>query len=621
LRGIESPKKKQRASTPPLPDSDEIERRLLNETIDETVGMTSAEAGGTMTSEVAGVEGMTSKVAEAIGVTSAVAEAVENTEIPVERTVNETEPSWLDSNLEERMLRQNIIKEGFKRPLSFAERVQAAATSSTFNGESFEALAVEANVNMTEHKRTDIDSIITTDPFKEATTEELAELGIFNTSIGRQLFDKINGIEAPPLVLVPDVLVSGEKVGTTAVPSSVPEVLRVTSIDAEFLSNIELPPVDDPSPITFRAHSIEVTSTPAEKTTTPRAVSIAQLPQTPVVAATNRRSSMEVGMSQREEAFAELAAEVVEQKKQKQKRRRRKPQQQQRSRTPEPVTVVELNKPLIRHRRKALIPRDFVAKLLFHFPTDTQDYSSYQPDPPEDEVVADKPPAERKVQSTPKEDMGSLAEILGIDDAPPARKNFSLPSAQTRFSQTPLNSPVRDGTMKHVTPRDVLDEPLPVNDPSKVPSSSPAPETHTTKRLRIANEAGVDDPYQAPDIDYIELMPPPTRPSVNFSPALTSTAQRKTTGAPQKQKIIDFHDLSFASLKHRSQQSFKVTSDNNKEKEQRRPRREGNDDEFDESGNRLFRRFMGKYHTMIEFVGTDRRSKKCSEYSMEVSVD
>jgi hypothetical protein len=174
----------------PQVPTEEVERRLVNEAIDEVVGIENGQPNDDLCY------------------------------------------SWVDEDLEERMRRNNlwVWSENPKRPsTSIADRVQSAkALSPSLNRDQLE----DQGINLVESHQSDINQIFQTDDLPEATNEVLAGLGIFETSIGRRLFNKINGIETPQLRRgdVSKVMqVEAQASVSTPSPAVVPEAPRRSS--------------------------------------------------------------------------------------------------------------------------------------------------------------------------------------------------------------------------------------------------------------------------------------------------------------------------------------------------------------------------------------------------------
>jgi hypothetical protein len=514
---------KQRTEEPQVP-SEEVERRLVNEAIDEVVG-------------------------------------IEN-----DQSDDDLNYSWVDQDLEERMRRNNlwIWSENSKRTSpSIADRIQSAvALSPSLNRDQLEV----QELNLVECHQSDINQMFQTDDLPEATNEVLAGMGIFETSIGRRLFNKVNGIETPQLR-----------------QSDVREVIQASaSVPADFPATSHFPPpIDDDFEV---MNPVEVPGVASEVRKSLRLSSALQKTTKPSVLEVEApRRSSDVVLGDIGNEMDQLAKEAAERMKNapKLRRPRRKPAIAQ------PSDIDGCHKTLKNFKSKALVYRDII--VLLHFEVNF-DYSQYQ----DDKVPKEKP------QAMARE---SLAEIIGLDTVPaPCRE------VESSMPRNLMISPARDHLTSTPLARDID-----IASNHNTLLNSRNSEVSQAKRPRIDLSAGAN--FEPPELDIVHpevLVPPQQTPHITVRKnRFEAAGQGFNNKTPT---VIDATDMEFANLQHKSMSSQPITL-----QDDRPSRKIGNEDEFDENGRHLFRRVKGKYDTMIEFVGSDGKIKSRSNYSMEVS--
>lgn len=568
--------KKKKTPEPLPPDSDEVERRLLNETINEVVGLDLED----------------------------VLEPVEN-EAQAATADHKAPPidcySWLDIDIEERLKQHKLMPaNGFKTfdadsAPTFADNAQSGSVLTP---------SLHRNITIDEPQKTDINNIGITEDFGDANIEELSKMGMFaleDSSLSKRIFDRIKSIEPTRNPSTPVVSITDERGKSIQVFEALP-LNSLGSLDQ--IPADELPPgaAASLSRVTRSSVAAEI-ELPA--TNEPDPVVVAQSPQ---------QEPSKFPPPSHSSAFEKIIAEDEELKKQAPKARRRpRPRPRERSRTPETQEFLEMNTQLKFHRRKKLVPRDFCLPISFHNPRKISD-NDYQPD----ELEVNVEEAAAGGTENKNVDLVPLSEILGFGDATPGPGGKVAYLPHPRQSETPNQSPARNAQQSlPPSARGTLsmNPSQSGNDAPKLDSVRISP-ANLAKRARLEN---VQDSYQQPYDNAIhhplaevsQLLETP------FVPTTTSTAQRNASSKPTiAEDVLEFTDWRQKSMQ--KEPSVAEDLDANKEKTTRRPFRAGNDDEYDENGNRLFRRVKGTYDTMIQFVGSDGKLKKCSQYSMEV---
>jgi hypothetical protein len=182
------------------------------------------------------------------------------------RLLNETidEVLGINNNEQEIEIQQERSKRS-PQPPSFADKVQQAiALSPTLNRSQVE----DPGLTINDIHRTDIAQIAATDDLPEGTNEVLADLGMYNTPFGRRLYDKVNGLESqrvPPEAMqiediggIPDLMEDSSapmdspaivlEVDVPVRPSNLPEVRTPVRFSTQpVASPAEIRPAPRPS--------------------------------------------------------------------------------------------------------------------------------------------------------------------------------------------------------------------------------------------------------------------------------------------------------------------------------------------------------------------------------------
>lgn len=545
--------KKQDSKKPSRIDQEDVERRLLNETIDEVVGI--------------------------------------RVEAP------ETQPqdpySWINTNIEERLLQSNLIQNGFKAisPPSFASKVQNAIAITlsppSLNRNQLEAAELE---------------------LPEATNEIISELGFYTTSIGRELYNKINNVETPI-----------QPVYELEAPNmEIPvEIGVIPNLSAETPA---IPPTS-PQILDLNLH------TEIDKTKTPQIsrINTRLTHATPQVATADAQETSSIYYQSALEAeFEKIALEIEAQKKTEPKPLRVNRKKTQRAKTPELIEIEPMNKPLKYHKRKPLVPRDIEVRIPLHFETE-YDKKDYQPDDPYEKRIEDEINIQNKNQPAQisamelefqpseiePEPVENIRDILGFDSEPQQTVSHLQ-------NQTPQLSPARQAlNLNSPTPSFLLS---PRRTTFSKPQDSNVEVPHPKRpRLEISQSSTHHQsiPHQVPELDF--SVPIENQPQeAPFNPRLTSTALRKPLSQQSKPRVIAKHDLEFAKWHQKSKTSLTTSAEFTPSQKVLQSKKTGNSEEFDENGDHLFHSFKGKYDTMIKFVGKNGKIACCSNFSMEV---